>query len=135
MYLLDTNVWLEALLEQERKDEVVEFLATIPLKDVHISDFAFHSLCLLLLNANQQQTLVDFVEDMLTTSGVFMIAVEPEHTKTLLETMSKFNLTFDDAYEYFIAESQNFILISFDTDFDQTPRGKKTPAEVLAQLP
>jgi len=30
MYLVDTNVWLERLLSQERSDEVGQFLAHVP---------------------------------------------------------------------------------------------------------
>ena len=30
MYLIDTNVWLERLLSQERSDEVGTFLAGMP---------------------------------------------------------------------------------------------------------
>ena len=30
MYLVDTNIWLERLLEQERSEEVAKFLNSIP---------------------------------------------------------------------------------------------------------
>ena len=30
MYLVDTNVWLERLLDQERSSEVGQFLASVP---------------------------------------------------------------------------------------------------------
>jgi len=30
-----------------------------------------------------------------------------------------------------IAEKHNLAIISFDTDFDRTERGRKTPAEIL----
>jgi hypothetical protein len=41
-------------------------------------------------------------------------------------------LDFDDAYQYTAAEKHNLILLSFDTDFDRTSRGRKTPAMVQA---
>jgi len=43
----------------------------------------------------------------------------------------RFNFDFDDAYQYVIAEKYNLTIISFDTDFDRTERGRKTPVEIL----
>jgi|GEM_PF-1944848 len=42
MYLMDTNVWLERLLEQERSQEVGKFLDKITSNNLFINDFAFH---------------------------------------------------------------------------------------------
>jgi len=79
MYLVDTNVWLERLLDQERSAEVQRFLEAIPSDQLFMTDFT------------------------------------------------------DDAYQYVAAEENDLILMSFDTDFDQTKLGKKTPVEVLKQ--
>jgi len=38
----------------------------------------------------------------------------------------------DDAYQYIASQKHNFSLVSFDSDFDRTARGRKTPAEILA---
>lgn len=43
MYLLDTNIWLERLLDQDRSDEIGRFLDHVPPVQVFITDFAFHS--------------------------------------------------------------------------------------------
>jgi len=43
----------------------------------------------------------------------------------------KFNLDFDDAYQYAVAEKYDLTIVSFDVDFDRTERGRKTPGEVL----
>ena len=45
----------------------------------------------------------------------------------------RFNFDFDDAYQYVIAEKYNLTIISFDTDFDRTERGRKTPAEIIGR--
>jgi len=42
MYLIDTNIWLERLLEQERSDEVAELLNSISTEKLFITDFSFH---------------------------------------------------------------------------------------------
>ncbi|MFZ8805855.1 MAG: PIN domain-containing protein [Candidatus Calescibacterium sp.] len=43
----------------------------------------------------------------------------------------RFNLDFDDAYQYVVAEKYNLTIISFDSDFDRTELGRKTPREIL----
>jgi hypothetical protein len=44
MYLVDTNIWLERLLEQERSEEVRQFLERISTDHLLITDFSFHSI-------------------------------------------------------------------------------------------
>jgi len=44
----------------------------------------------------------------------------------------KFNLDFGDAYQHAAAEKYNLAIVSFDTNFDRTARGRKTPAELLS---
>jgi uncharacterized protein len=40
-YLIDSNIWLERLLDQDKSDIVSEFLDTVPLDQIFISDFAY----------------------------------------------------------------------------------------------
>jgi len=47
-----------------------------------------------------------------------------------LSNASAFDFDFDDAYQYSVAEKYDFTLISFDTDFDRSKRGRKSPADV-----
>lgn len=37
----------------------------------------------------------------------------------------------DDAYQYVAAAKYGFTIVSFDSDFDQTHCGRKTPAEIV----
>ncbi|MCF6148000.1 MAG: PIN domain-containing protein [Candidatus Kuenenia sp.] len=37
----------------------------------------------------------------------------------------------DDAYQYAVAEKYGLTLVSFDTDFDRTARGRKTPVKII----
>lgn len=43
----------------------------------------------------------------------------------------QFRLDFDDAYQYALAERYNLIIVSFDSDFDRTPRGRKEPSDLI----
>ena len=41
MFLVDTNIWVESLLEQERVLEVNDFLTRIPSESLFITDLHF----------------------------------------------------------------------------------------------
>src|SRR5215813_1743951 len=44
----------------------------------------------------------------------------------------KYRLDFDDAYQYATSAKLNFQIVSFDSDFDRTDRGKIQPGQVEA---
>jgi predicted nucleic acid-binding protein len=131
MYLVDTNVWLERLLGQAKSDEVGQFLDQIPSNQLSITDFAFHSLCIILTRLERKQVLLDFVQDVFINGAVAIIGVKPKEMQGLVEIMDRFNLDFDDAYQYVSAEQNNLVVVSFDSDLSNTTRGRKTPAEIL----
>ncbi|MBT5829475.1 MAG: type II toxin-antitoxin system VapC family toxin, partial [Candidatus Latescibacteria bacterium] len=134
MYLIDTNVWLERLLDQERSEEVGTFLNTIPSNQLFITDFAFHSIALILTRLNQPDGLRKFIQDIFTQGAVSLLHSNPSNIEPILKIIQNFELDFDDAYQYALAEHHNLILVSFDHHFDRTTRGKKTPAQVVESL-
>jgi uncharacterized protein len=129
MYLVDTNIWLERLLEQTRADEVGLFLDRIPSDQLYITDFAFHSIGVILTRLKRKAVLLDFVEDVFMNGAVNVVSVKAKDIHSLVDAIEKYNLDFDDAYQYVAAEQSNLIIVSFDSDLDRTPRGRKTPAE------
>lgn len=135
MYLVDTNVWLERLLAQERAEEVGRFLGEVPSGRLCITDFAFHSIGVVLTRFNQREALALFVQDAFIDGAVALVRLEPEDIQRLIQVMERFGLDFDDAYQYVAAEKYSLTLVSFDGDFDRTERGRKTPAEVLERSP
>jgi len=129
VYLVDTNVWLERLLDQTRSEEVGQFLARVPSERLFISDFAFHSIGVVLSRLKQVGALLRFAQDAFVDGAVSLVHLEPEDTPRLVRVMAQFNLDFDDAYQYVTAEKYHLSLVSFDTDFDHTERGRSTPQE------
>ena len=132
MYLLDTNIWLERLLDQERSDEVGQFLDRVPPVQVFITDFAFHSIGVVLSKLNRMEVLLRFVQDTFIDGGIVLVHLGPADMAELVRLAAQFGLDFDDAYQYSAAAKHNLTLdVSFDGDFDRTARGRKTPAEIL----
>ena len=131
MYLVDTNVWLERLLDQERSEEVGQFLDSISSEQLFITDFSFHSIGVILNRLNRMEVLLDFVQDAFINGAVVLIHLDPQDTQLLTHVIDKFGLDFDDAYQYVAVEKYDLIIVSFDRDFDRTERGKRTPSQVL----
>lgn len=134
MYLVDTNVWLERLLAQQKSDEVRQFLEGVSSDRLFISDFGFHSICVILTRLKKTQALLDFAHDIFIVGAVGLLSVKPEETHRLIAAMDEFNLDFDDAYQYVLAEKNALVLVSFDGDFNRTAQGKKSPAEALSDI-
>ena len=130
MFLVDTNVWLELLLEQQRAREVRQFLAGHEGIELAITEFSLYSIGIILTRLKKDELFADFLADTFEGSGVLLIRLDVASLKELLTIRRKFGLDFDDAYQYVAAEVYGLTLLSFDRDFDRTERGRKTPAEV-----
>jgi len=62
---------------------------------------------------------------------MYLIHLLPEDIVRIVQVTKEFKLDFDDAYQYVSAEKYNLTIVSFDSDFDKTPKGRKTPAEIV----
>ena len=132
MYLVDTNVWLERLLDQARSDEVGRFLDAVASDELLMSDFTLHSIGIILDRLGQRSALPQFVDDLFVHGEVTLVSVPPEGMGDLVTLMEQFSLDFDDAYQYVAAERSTAVLVSFDSDFDRTERGRRLPMDILA---
>jgi uncharacterized protein len=131
MYLLDTNIWLEVLLGQERAAEASKLLTSVPTNALHITDFALHSIGVILTRLKRLATLRDFLADVGGANPVQVVRLDLSEVRCLPAISHKFGLDFDDAYQYAAARASGLQLVSFDTDFDRTDLPRKTPAELL----
>jgi hypothetical protein len=133
VYLIDTNIWLERLLNQQQSDIAGEFLAAIPSENLAMSDFTFHSIALALTRRQLAEPLQAFIQDVFLEGNTKLLSLSPIDMRSILAAMKDENLDYDDAYQYVVAKRYDLVLISFDTDFDGTTEGRKTPQEVLAE--
>jgi predicted nucleic acid-binding protein len=131
VYLLDTNIFLELLLEQGNSDSVRALLTSKSPEELSISDLAFHSIGIILYQKNAAHLFSDFIRDLFGDGGIAIISLGSEDMERLEHVSTTFNLDFDDAYQYVIAEKFGLVLVSFDTDFDRTDRKRIIPADIL----
>lgn len=134
MYLVDTNVWLERLLDQERAAEVGQFLDLVASDEFLLSDFSLHSIGIILCHLEQCSTYLEFIDDLFVNGHVSLVSVQPDAMRRLVEVAVQFSLDFDDAYQYIVAEQYAAKVVRFDGDFDRTDRGRSSPSEVLLAI-
>jgi len=135
VYLIDTNIWLERLLDQDRAEEVRQFFERVPTDQLLLTDFSFHSIGVIFNRLKRRVDFLTFVQDVLIDGAVTVIALQPLHMQRVVDAMSTERLDFDDAYQYVATEQYGAQLVSFDSDFDGTSLGRTTPVQILASLP
>ncbi len=130
MYLVDTNVWLERILDQAKSEEVGEFLDRTPAERLFITDFAFHSIGVILAKLNRRGAFLTFVKDVFLDGNVTLVRLGPDEMSAVVRVIEQFQLDFDDAYHYAVAEKYDLAIVSFDKDFERTRLGRKAPSEI-----
>lgn len=130
VYLLDTNIFLELLLKQDESASVQVLLSNKDPADLYISDLAFHSIGIILYQKHSAHLFSLFVQDLFGEGGITILKLGSEDMQRLEQVAAAFQLDFDDAYQYVVAEKFDLMLISFDTDFDRTDRNRIIPANI-----
>ncbi len=129
--LVDTNLFIEVLLNQVSAGEARTFLENRKGHDLFVTDFALHSIGLLLFRQKQHQVFRQFLQDMMGGVGIGMVSLTAREMDSLVGLAARFNLDFDDAYQYSAAIRHGLKIVSFDADFDRTTEGRLLPADVL----
>lgn len=128
--LIDTNIFLEVLLNQQQAQAARDFLLKSDQHEVFISNFALHSICVILLRRRKLAPLEKFLADTIGAGRVAVLSLNSSELTLVIDTAQLLGLDFDDAYQYVVAEKHNLTLVSFDGGFDNTPRGRQHPQTI-----
>lgn len=129
--LIDTNIFLELLLDQQNSAEVESFLTSLTDRTAYISDFSLHSILVHMERRGKWNEAQQFLDDIAETEAFSLIHLSLEETQSVFGAMEKFGLDFDDAYQFRIAEIHGYELVSYDKHFDKTPLKRKTPVDFI----
>jgi uncharacterized protein len=130
-YLVDTNIWLERLLDQEKSDVVSKFLDTIPIDQIFISDFSLHSVGVIMSRLKKLDVLRVFVSDLFFNGLIEQISLEPHDFDDIISNIERFKLDFDDAYQLTVSQKYDLTIVTFDKDFNVKGMNKMTPEDIL----
>jgi hypothetical protein len=89
VYLIDTNIWLERLLEQDRSREVHAFLTRVPSEQLCVTDFTFHSIGVVLGRLKRTEAFRDFVQDVFIDGAVMIVALKTESMANVIAAMTQ----------------------------------------------
>jgi uncharacterized protein len=130
--LLDTNIFLEIILDQEKAAEA-KILLSDEKHELCMSDYSLHSIGLLLFRRNLHSAFQNFVQDVILVRGTDVVSVESDKMGDVIQAAQEFQLDFDDAYQYALAKNAQITLVSFDSDFNRTTLGRKTPQQIIQE--
>jgi predicted nucleic acid-binding protein len=133
-YLVDTNVWLERLLDQDKSEVTSKFLDLIPIDKIFISDFATHSIGVILSRLKKFDVLERFIVDLFINGQIEQLSLDGENILDVVSNMQKFRLDFDDSYQYTVALKYDLIVVTFDKDFNLKGIRKNSPDEIIGKI-
>ncbi len=120
--LVDTNIFLEILLDQEKKDQCKEFLKK-NINRILISDFSLHSVGVILLRNKKDNVYLRFINDML--ANVNIVSLSKEKYKDVAIVAMNYNLDFDDSYQTNVAIDKKIGIVTMDKDFRRVEKKLK----------
>ncbi len=130
-YLVDTNVWLKRLLDQDKSEVVSRFLDTISLEQIYISDFALHSIGVILSRFKRFEILERFIKDIFFNGRIAQVTLSPYDLIDVISSMERYGLDFDDSYQLSVSIKYDMIIVTFDKDFDIEGIRKISPEQIL----
>ena len=114
MFLVDTNIFLEILLNQTQKKQCKVFLSSNKNK-ISLSDFSLHSIGVILFRQEKANVYSSFLQDVLPRVSLLSLTIQ-DYEK-IVATSTKFHLDFDDAYQTVVAKTHNLQIVTMDNDF------------------
>ena len=133
MYLIDTNILLEVLLDQDMADDCEKLILKLNegYLAAYISSFTMHSIEVILERNKKLDILKDFLGDALESKGLKRFDTTTLDEAETAEISSNLKLDFDDAVNYYICKILNLKIISFDRHFDKTDIERVEPKHLL----
>ena len=131
MYLIDTNIFLEILLEQEKSKECEALLKKIRNSSFlfYVSSFTLHSIEVIMIRNNKVNELMGFLSDVIV-SKIIRIDTNSDDEINSVKAMKELKLDFDDSIQFYVCKKYNLKIISFDKHFDRTQVKRLAPGEV-----
>ena len=113
-FLVDTNVFLEILLSQDKKEHCKMFLNN-NIGILNITDFSFHSIGVILFRYAKEDIFQKFIEDVIPK--IQLISLPIKLYMEVINAKRNLNLDFDDAYQYSTAKYYELTVATMDKDF------------------
>lgn len=130
-YLIDTNVWLELLLNNANANDVRLFFTGIAANQLYISQISLNAIHLYFYRQKKSTAFTVFINDLFIKNNVNCLSLAYFDYEELAELTDEVDFDFDDAYHYLLAKTNDLELISFNTELSFEDISISTPALAL----
>ena len=133
MYLVDTNIFLEVLLSQAKKEECEKLLEQFKKgkKLAVMTDFTVHSIIVTMYSYERLEGLKVFLSSLTSYKGLRIYPTELKNEIRATELTTQNKLDMDDAIQYAIALDANVeAIVSFDKHFNNLKIPRKEPHQI-----
>ncbi len=124
-FLFDTNIFLEVLLGQEKKEACKKLLLDFS-GSIFISEFSLHSIGVIPFRQKKFQVFDQFVKDIGNNATIVTLPLIKQPKISIIA--QKYQLDFDDSMQTLIAIENKFGIITIDNDF------KKVANDITVQF-
>jgi len=104
-YLIDTNVWLERLLDQEKSVIASKFFDLIPTDSLFVSDFSIHSIGVILSRLKKYDIFETFINDLFISGQIELLSLDSSDLLEVIGNIQKYKFDFDDSYQFSVAKN------------------------------
>lgn len=132
MFLIDANVWIESHFSLTRGEEANEFLHGVRASCQHVADITLHSVGILFRRHRRLDKWSNWLSDLQLEPPNPIVMLTLHQMAQIPAVAQRWQLDFEDAYLHVAANEFTLDIVSFDTDFDRTERGRLTPGQALA---
>jgi predicted nucleic acid-binding protein len=117
--LIDTNIFLEAMLERRHKDDCQALLRMIDKGDMKafVTTYSIHSIETILDKIGDLEALKIFLRSIGNMKGLSIYNTDLRDEIAVIDEMDA-GLDFDDALQPYVTRKLNLEIISFDRHFD-----------------
>lgn len=118
-FLFDTNIFLEVLLGQEKKESckklLVDFKGTI-----FLSEFSIHSIGVILFKQKKFTFFDNFISDITNNSTIITLPLIKYPQISIIA--QKYQLDFDDSIQTAVAIEHKLGIITIDSDYKRVAK-------------
>lgn len=86
-YLVDTNVWLERLLDQEKSFVASKFLDKIPTESIFVSDFSIHSIGVILSRLKKYDVFGKIINDLFLNGRIELLSLDSSELLEVIDNI------------------------------------------------
>jgi len=98
-----------------------------------LSDFSLFSIGIMYFRERNPGPFIKLVNEDIGMCGISVVSLDLSAYPNMVSYANEYNLDFDDAYQYTVAERYNLAIVSFDHDFDRTKKGRVLPTDLFHQ--